>query len=108
MAGISFIGNNGAFTGTAAALGTITGTQGRGIVFKVVTSGTETVSVAGLISEAVASSKYMCYSLLTGALHSSADMDDGTYFIPRIYTHDLTFTGSSTSDTKTVTYRMID
>ena len=105
---VSNVFNNGAFTGTAAALGTITGTTGRGIIFKVVTSGTETVSVAGLISGTVSSADYMCYNLATGALHSSVNMDDGTYYIPRIYTHDLTFTGSSTSDTKTVTYRLGD
>lgn len=101
-------GNNGVFTGTAAALGTLTNVEGRGIVFKVVTSGTETVSITGLISATTSSSKIMCYSLLTGALHSTTDMDDGTYYLPVVFTTTLTFTGSSTSDTKTVTYRLVD
>lgn len=96
----------GVFTGTAAALGTITGTVGKRIVFKVITSGTETVSVTGLINGTTASSKYMCYSVATGALHSSADMDDGTYYIPFVHTETLIFLGSSTSDTKTVTYML--
>lgn len=100
--------NHGVYTGTAAALGTVTGTIGRAIVFKVVTSGTETVSVTGNIHSTTVSSKIMCYSLATGALHSSADMDDGTYYIPECYTENLIFLGSAASDTKTVSYLMHD
>ena len=100
--------NSGVFTGTAAALGTITGTLGRSVVFKVVTSSTETVSVTGTIKGAAVSSQIMCYSLATGALHSSVSMDDGTYYIPQIYTDDLIFLGSGASDTKTVTFLIGD
>lgn len=103
-----FAENTGVFTGTAAALGTVTGSRARSIVFKVVTSGTETVSITGTIRSSTVSSKIMCYNLATGALHSSTDMDDGTYYLPAIYTDDLIFLGSGASDTKTVTFRIGD
>src|ERR1700675_4244897 len=89
---------------TAAALGTITGTLGRSIVFNVITSTSETVSITGTVKASAVSSKIMCYSLATGALHSSADMDNGTYYIPQIFTDSLIFLGSGTSDDKTVTW----
>jgi len=101
-------GNTGVFAGTAAALGTVTGTRGRSVCFKVVTSGSETVSITGLINGTTVSSQIMCKSLLTGALHSSVNMDDGTYYLEKVYTDNLIFLGSSTSDTKTVTYLFVD
>ena len=101
--------NVGAFTGTAAALGTVTNTAGRSIIFKYTTNGAETVSLSGIVAAAVASTgKIMCYSLATGALHSTVDMVAGTYYIPVIYTDTLVFTGSSTSDAKVITYRFLD
>lgn len=94
---------------TAAALGTLTGVRGRGVVFKVVTSGTETVSVSGVVAGTTATTgSIMAYNIATGALHSSVAMDDGTFYIPKIYTNSLTFTGSGSSDTKTVTYSFVD
>ena len=103
-----FAENTGVFTGTAAALGTVTGARARSIVFKVVTSGAETVSITGTIRGSTVSSQIMCYNLATGALHSSVNMDDGTYFLPLIFTDDLIFLGSAGSDTKTVTFRIGD
>jgi len=96
-------------TGTITALGSITNTRGKKVLIKVVTSGTETVSVAGIVDGTVSTTgKILFYSILTGALHSTADMDDGTFYIPMCYTETLVFTGSSTSDTKTVTIVVFD
>lgn len=100
--------SNGVLTGTAAALGSISGTAGKKVLIKVVTSGAETVSVTGIISGTTVSSKIMFFSLATHAVHSSADMDDGTYYLENCYTESLIFTGSAASDTKTVTYKIID
>lgn len=100
--------SSGVFSGTAAALGTVEGVLGRTVVVKIVTSGTETVSVTGMISGSTVSSKIMFYDLADGALHSSADMDDGTYFLPKCPVATLIFLGSASSDTKTVTWRWTD
>lgn len=100
--------NNGVLTGTAAALGSVTGVAGKGIIIKVVTSGTETISVTGLISGTTASAAMMFKNLATAVAHSGTAMDDGTYYLEKIYTDTLIFTGSGSSDTKTVTYRIVD
>lgn len=101
--------SQGVLTGTAAALGTVSGLRNaKRVIFKIVTSGTETVSVTGLINTVTSvstGSKIRAYNLNTGALAASSDMDDGDYLIDNLCFDSLTFTGSSTSDTKTVTYR---
>lgn len=98
----------GTLTGTAAALGSVTNLgQAKRIIFKIVTSGTETVSVTGLLDGTTyTGSKLRAINLNTGAVHSSADMDDGDYLIDNLAFDQLKFTGSSTSDTKTVVYRV--
>ncbi len=101
--------NQGSMTGTAAALGTIQGCRGKGVIFKYVTNGSETVSVTGIVGGAVASTgKIMCYALITGALHSTVDMAAATYYVPYCYTDNLIVTASGSSDTKTVTYCVMD
>jgi hypothetical protein len=100
MAGV----NSGAFSGTAAAVGTVGNTAGKAIVFRVVTSGAETVSITGLIAGSVVTDKIMCYSLVTGALHSTVDMADGVYYIPQVVAGSLIFLGSGAADTKTITF----
>lgn len=103
-----FAENTSVFTGTAAALGTVTGARARSIIFKYVTSGSETVSITGTIKDGTASSKIRCYDINTGALATSSDHAAGTYFIPLIFTDDLIFLASGSSDTKTVTLRIGD
>lgn len=103
---MAFLGKD-TLTGTAAALGSATSLgNAKRIVFKIVTSGTETVSVTGLISGTTYTDKLRAINLNTGAVHSTADMDDGSYMIDNLAFEQLKFTGSSTSDTKTVTYRV--
>ncbi len=95
-------------SGTAAAIGTIGNTAGKAVVFKVTAGGAETVSVTGSIVGSVVSSKIMCYSLLTGVLHSTVDMASGTYFIPQITTGNLIFLGSAATEVKTVDFLLSD
>jgi len=100
--------NAGKFSGTAAALGTVGNTAGKAIVFQITAGGAETVSVTGLISNGVASSKILCYDLLDGALHSTVDMASGTYFIPQIFTANLIFLGSAAVESKVVDFILSD
>jgi hypothetical protein len=94
---------------TAAALGTINGVRGKRVTVKIVTSGVETVSVTGQVAPGVASTgKIMFYSLVTGALHSTVDMDDGTFYLPRCMVDTLVFLGSGAADTKTVVVNISD
>lgn len=93
---------------TAAALGTITGTLGKKVSIKVVTSGTETVSTTGALKDVATAGKIMWKAMLTGALHSSVDMDDGAYYLDSCPTESLVFLGSGASDTKTVTVVVYD
>lgn len=98
--------NSGTFSGTAAALGSVKLASGKGIVFTYTTNGAETLNVTGAVANAIVSSKIMCYSLVTGALHSTVDMVAGTYFIPQVFTGSIIFTGSGSSDAKVVSFHL--
>jgi len=94
----------GKFSGTAVALGTIKDTAGKTVLLKITAGGAETVSVTGSVAGSAVSSKIVCYSLLTGALHSTVDMGSGSYYIVNCPTGNLMLLGSAAVEAKVVDF----
>lgn len=96
---------SGVITGTAAALGEITiDPSVTSVILKITTSGTETVSVTGLLDVSTYTNDIMFFNLATGAVHSATAIQDITVYLDPKGLRSLKFTGSGSSDTKTVTY----
>jgi len=91
-------------SGTAAALGKITGVRGKSVAFNYTSSGTETVSVTGILTGSITTTNKLRFiDTLTQAAFASGDMTkDGCYKMENCPFDELVFLASGSSDAKVV------
>jgi hypothetical protein len=98
---------------TATAVGTVilpdmAGCYCKDAVFEYITNGTETVQVFGSYDGTNFSSALVPFDVATGLPAANAVLEEGAYILPRTWNFNhYKFTGSSTSDIKTIAFAAV-